>query len=299
MEFSNLQAFKAVAERNSFSTAAQALGLTQPAISKRIALLEAELETNLFDRLGRSVELTEAGRALLSHIPAVEKSLGHAERAVRDLNGDVSGPLQLATSHHIGLHRLPPILSSFKRKHPHVRLEIEFLDSEQAYERIRRGEIELAVVTLAPGNVSQLDTEELWEDPLTVMVAPDHPLADRETVTLRELSKYAAVLPGLETFTGRIVRQHFAQAGEALQLGMATNYLETLRMMAAVGLGWTVLPRTMLGEGLQSLKLEDSNLKRSLGVVVHHQRSLSRSARAFHDLLQTEKRSCALPAPTV
>ncbi|MEO0436861.1 MAG: LysR family transcriptional regulator [Pseudomonadota bacterium] len=289
MEFANLEAFKAVAERKSFSSAAQTLGLTQPAISKRIALLEAELETSLFDRLGRSVELTEAGRALLSHIPAVENSLGHAERAVRDLDGDVSGPLQLATSHHIGLHRLPPILSAFKRTHPQVRLEIEFLDSEQAYERIRRGEIELAVVTLAPGNVSQLDTVELWEDPLTVMVAPDHPLASSKAVALSELAQHAAVLPGLETFTGRIVRQHFAQAGETLQLGMATNYLETLRMMAAVGLGWTVLPTTMLGEGLQSLRLEGASLKRSLGVVLHHQRSLSRSAQAFHELLMAER----------
>ncbi|MDP5054615.1 MAG: LysR substrate-binding domain-containing protein, partial [Congregibacter sp.] len=253
---------------------------------KRIAVLETELGTALFDRLGRRIELTEAGRALQRHIPHVEQSLRQAEQAVRDIAGEVAGPLRIATSHHIGLHRLPPVLSALQRRYASVQLAIEFLDSEQAYARIRVGDIELAVVTLAPGDVSQLQTEAIWEDALSVMVPKEHPLAGSQGVRLEELARYPAVLPGLDTFTGQIVHRHFAEAGIPLQLRMATNYLETLRMMAVVGLGWTVLPDSMAGADLQPLSVDGTRLSRTLGLVQHRERSLSRSAHAFVALLR-------------
>lgn len=286
MDIDNLRAFAAVAAQGSFSRAAEHLHLTQPAVSKRVAVLEQELGLALFDRLGRRIELTEAGRALLQRIPDVEQSLRMALQAVRDLHGEIAGPLRIATSHHIGLHRLPPVLSAFQRTYPAVQLDIEFLDSEQAYERLRAGSIELAVVTLAPGDVSQLHSETIWPDPLSFMAAPDHPLAGRRRLTLAELAAHAAVLPGLDTFTGQIVHRHFATAGEALQLRMSTNYLETLGMMAAVGLGWTVLPRHMENPELRPLHVAGAALSRTLGLVHHRERSQSRSASAFVEMLR-------------
>ncbi len=291
MDLANLRAFAAVAQHRSFSVAAQQLHLTQPAVSKRIAVLEDGLGVALFDRIGRQVELTEAGQALLARVPDVEQSLRRAEQAVQDLRGDVTGPLRLATSHHIGLHRLPPVLSLFQERYPAVQLAIEFLDSEQAYERLRRGDIELAVVTLGPGDASQLTSEALWDDPLSIMVGQRHPLAHRRSLSLKTLAEHPAVLPGLDTFTGQIVHRHFDSAGLTLQLRMATNYLETLRMMAAVGLGWTVLPRTMANSELHCLTVRGTALRRTLGLVYHEERSLTRSAQAFIALLRGE------PAP--
>lgn len=287
MELANLRAFAAVAETGSFSAAAERLYLTQPAISKRIATLETHLGKNLFDRIARRVELTEAGRALLAEVPRVEHSLECALRAVRDVDGETSGPLRLATSHHIGLHRLPPVLSRFQRDYPQVQLDIEFLDSEQAYERLRAGSIELAIVTLAPGDVSQLHSETLWEDKLAVMVATEHPLYGKRNVSLKRLLEYPAVLPGLETFTGQIVRRHVDRSGLALNISLSTNYLETLRMMAAVGLGWTVLPESMAGDDLHSVGVRGTHLARTLGFVHHGERSLSRAAEAFMHLTRS------------
>ena len=94
-----------VAETGSFSLAAEKLHLTQPAVSKRVALLEEQLGTGLFDRIGRNISLTEAGQALLPHALAVQRELDAAQQSVRDLSGAVAGELRLATSHHIGLHR--------------------------------------------------------------------------------------------------------------------------------------------------------------------------------------------------
>lgn len=290
MEVQNLRAFVLVAETGSFSVAAETLHLTQPAVSKRVALLEEQLGTSLFDRIGRNVNMTEAGAALLPHALAVQRELEAAERSVRDLAGEVSGDLRLATSHHIGLHRLPPVLSSFSRDFPDVHLDIDFTDSEQAHEMILRGAAELAVVTLAPASETSLISLPVWQDPLDIMVARDHPLLTRGTsLDLAALSEHTAILPGLNTFTGQIVKALFDAHNLPLKVSMATNYLETIRMMASVGLGWTILPRSMAEASLATLTIDGIVVQRTLGLVYHRGRSLSRAARAFLEAVQAQR----------
>ena len=286
MDTQNLRAFALVARTGSFSAAAEKLHLTQPAVSKRVAILEQQLGTGLFDRIGRHVGLTEAGRALLPHAELIEQQLFMAEQSVRDLSGAVGGALRLATSHHIGLHRLPPVLSQFSRAFGEVHIDIDFMDSEQAYDLIMQGKIELAVVTLAPSSEASFVTMPLWHDPLEVMVAPDHTLAAAGISSLQELSLSPAVLPGMNTYTGQIVKQLFDNHHLTLNVSLATNYLETIRMMASVGLGWTMLPRTMRTDSLIALAVPGVAVERILGVVYHHGRSLSRAAQAFVDVLQ-------------
>lgn len=286
MDTQNLRAFSLVAETGSFSAAALKLHITQPAVSKRIALLEQYLDAALFDRIGRSINLTEAGIALLPHANTVYQQLLAAEQSVRDLSGEVSGRLRLATSHHIGLHRLPPILSRFNKTCPAVRIDIEFMDSEQAFERVSQGKVELAVVTLAPTADACLITTDIWADPLDFLVGREHKLASRGEASLQQLSQCPAILPGLNTYTGQIVKRLFDRHNLTLQISLATNYLETIRMMASVGLGWTVLPRNMKDESLVSLQVPGIAIERSLGHVYHRDRSLSRAAAAFIDALK-------------
>ena len=98
---------------------------------------------------------------------------------------------------------------------------------------------------------------------------------------INQLSKHPAILPGLNTYTGQIIKGLFDQRQLPLQVSMATNYLETIRMMASVGLGWTVLPRSMADDSLGQLQVVDAGLERTLGCVYHRGRSLSRAAAAF------------------
>ena len=286
MDTQNLKAFVLVAESGSFSQAAEKLHLTQPAVSKRIALLEEQLGSDLFDRIGRNITLTEAGHALLPHARSVQQELEAAQQSVRDLAGEVTGQLRLATSHHIGLHRLPPVLSAFSKTFPAVHIDIDFMDSEQAYELIMQGKAELAIVTLAPAEEASVVTLPVWTDPLDFMVGIQHPLAQLSSLSLATLSEHAAIMPGLNTYTGQIVARLFNQHNLTLQVSMATNYLETIRMMASVGLGWTVLPRSMRDDTLATLHLGKTSIKRTLGIVYHRGRSLSRAASAFIDVVQ-------------
>lgn len=282
MDIDHLSAFVTVARTGSFSVAATALFLTQPAVSKRIAALEGHLGTPLFDRVSRQIQLTEAGMALLPRAENILLQIREARRAMADLSGDVSGELRVATSHHLGLHKLPPVLRAFASQYPRVNLQFEFLDSEVAHERVARGHCELAVVTLAPNPMPQLICEPIWQDPLVFVtqVSEQNPLG-----TLAELSRKPAILPDLQTYTGRLVKACFDERGLPLTLNMATNYLETIKMMVSVGLGWSVLPKSMLDEQLQVLPVQEVQLQRSLGVVRHQKRHLSNAASAFFALL--------------
>jgi DNA-binding transcriptional LysR family regulator len=285
MDLANLHAFIAIAETGSFSNAGERLHLTQPAISKRIAGLEAQLKVRLFDRLGREISLTEAGRALLPRAYQILNVLDDTRRALTNLSGEVTGRLTLATSHHIGLHRLPPLLRAFTRQYPAVALDIQFLDSEVAYEEILHGRAELAVITLAPEPHSLVRATPVWEDPLDFVVAPEHSLAQTPGVTLADIARHPAVFPGGNTFTHHIVQRLFESQGLTPNIAMSTNYLETIKMMVSIGLAWSVLPRTMLDEQVRRLPLPGTQLNRQLGYIVHTERTLSNAARAFMALL--------------
>ncbi len=284
MDTQNLQAFIRVSETGSFSAAAEELFLTQPAVSKRVSTLEEQLGCKLFDRINRSVSLTEAGRQLLPRAKKIIQDLEETQRVIQDLNGEITGRLKLATSHHIGLHRLPPILKAFTAKFPAVKLDLYFLDSEKAYDDVLHGNLELAVITLAPSSDPLIHTTEIWADPLIFVVAKEHPLAKAKKIDLATLSKYPAILPGPMTYTGQIIQHLFNQHKLTLDVGMSTNYLETLKMMTDIGLGWSVLPKTMVSD-LKTLSIPNLALSRTLGCIYHRNRSLSNAAKAFIALL--------------
>ena len=286
MDTQHLQAFVEVAEHGSFSIAAETLHLTQPAVSKRIAVLENQLNCKLFDRISRTVQLTEAGLALLPKAERILQAVQDAKRSIDDLQGEISGSLRIGISHHIGLHRLPPVLQAFSRRYPAVNFDIDFMDSEEAHEQLMHGRIELGVVTLDPVDTGSLQRQPIWQDELLVTVAPDHPLAAADSVDLHALSRFTAILPGLNTYTGQIVKATFQQQQLKLNVSMATNYLETIKMMVSIGLGWSVLPHTMIDASIAALTIADLKLQRTLGCVFHQNRSLSNAATAFVEALR-------------
>lgn len=287
MDLANLDTFIAIAETGSFSEAAERLHLTQPAVSKRIAGLEQQLGIRLFDRLGREVSLTEAGRALLPRAYQILNVLDDTRRALTNLSGQISGRLSLATSHHIGLHRLPPLLRTFTRAHPQVSLDIRFLDSEVAYEEVLHGRAELAVITLAPQTRPPVRARAVWRDPLDFVAAREHPLAKLSSVSLEDVAAQPAVFPGENTFTHHIVKELFEARRLTPNISMSTNYLETIKMMVSIGLAWSILPRTMLDDQVAALQLEDIRLERQLGYIFHTERTLSNAAHAFMSLLDS------------
>ena len=283
MHLDELESFILVARLRSFSVAAQQLHISQPAMSKRIQSLESHLGASLFDRLGKRVRLTPAGELLVGKANAILDLSRDMERDVGNLAQTVSGRLSMATSHHIGLHRLSPVLQRFTQQYPEVELDIQFEDSEVAHNLVRAGDIELAVVTLNPAGEQEqpdLETKTIWQDPLCFVNAKPLP----EVTSLGQLASLPCILPGPNTFTGRIVTERFASEGLVLNPALSTNYLETISMLVSVGVGWSVLPQTMTSE-LQQLTPQCAPITRTLGCVTHSKRTLSNSASAFLQVL--------------
>ncbi len=287
MDIANLKAFVCIAETGSFSLASAELFITQPAISKRISALEEELGTPLFDRIGRKVRLTEAGKTLQEHAQRILKEIDNAKQGIANLSTKVQGELKIATSHHIGLHRLPAILTHYVANYPDVDLAIDFMDSEDACKLIEQGEIELAIVTLPLTKIANLNQQLIWDDPLSFVVNKKHEL-NGQKVSLKTLTKYPAVLPSHGTFTREVIQKLFAQKNLELKIKMSTNYLETIKMLIQVGLGWGVLPHSMVDTQLQVLKAPSMTLTRKLGIVWHNKHSLSNPAKALMDYLLTQ-----------
>ncbi len=285
MDSANLQAFVKIAETGSFSIAAGELFITQPAISKRIKQLESQLGSRLIDRIGKHSQLTQTGKVLLPKARQILQDIDSAKQQISDLEGNPMGALTMATSHHIGLHRLPPVLREFNQRFGAVELDLNFMDSEQACRLIEHNELELAVVTLPFKSSDKLTFRPIWNDRLVVCCALDHPLGLLESPRLEDLVEHPAVLPSHGTFTRDAIEQALKPVRGQLAINMETNYLETIKMMVSVGLGWSILPESMIDDSLRQIDMDGFHTSRNLGAVLNRQRSLSKAAQAMLELL--------------
>jgi len=286
MQINQIQAFLAVAELESFSLAAERLHITQPAVSKRIRQLEGSLRTDLFDRIGKRSIPTPDGLAFKPHAERILEELQSYRQGLSRLQGTPSGSLRFATSHHIGLHRLPQVLREFKIRYPRVDLDLQFMDSEDACAAIAANELELAIVTLPETVDERLLCETVWVDELVVVTAPDHELAVGGNIEPGELLPHVAILPSHGTFTRRIIDSLFAEFSGRLEIILETNYLETIKVMVSANLGWSILPRSMVDASLTSRQLRGLTAERRLGMVTRRQRTLSPVSGAMIELLR-------------
>jgi DNA-binding transcriptional LysR family regulator len=286
MDTANLKAFIQVAESESFSIAAEQLFLTQPAVSKRIKQLETQFGSRLIDRIGKRIKLTRTGELLLPRARKILHDLQAARQQIADLEGNPSGALSMATSHHIGLHRLPPVLRAYVSRYPEVELDLDFMDSEEACQLVEHNEIELAVVTLPFKTVKGLNYQCIWHDDLKVVCANDHPLAKVSDPALTHLLPHTAILPSHGTFTREAIEKALSAQRDQLKISLETNYLETIKMMVSVGLGWSILPRSMVDGSLREVDVAGFECGRDLGIVINPQRSRSRAVDAMLDTIE-------------
>src|SRR5437773_12396887 len=174
------EVFLAVAKAGSFRAAAEAMHLSQPALSQHVAEMERELGTRLFDRLGRKVALTEAGRVLEEHAHRLFASLASAREAVADLSGLKRGSLVLGASTTPGIYVLPGMIAAFQGKYPGVALSLRIGNSALIEEQIRGNELDLGVVGGHPLRLGEECVAAGLLDELVLIVPPDHPWARRQ-----------------------------------------------------------------------------------------------------------------------
>lgn len=197
MNEQRLRYFVAVAEEGSVTRAALQLGMSQPALSQQVRLLEQELGTSLFERSRRGVALTDAGAALLPHARQLLAQFREARLAVSELSGFQSGQLTVGVVQSVNIALMPQVVASFRERYPKVALKVLELASDRVTLELLRGNLDVGIGFIwdhAEGVVS----EPLFREQLLLVVPPGHPLYHRQRVAVRELSgaKMVSVMPG-------------------------------------------------------------------------------------------------------
>jgi len=283
MKVSVLKAFVVAAREGSFSGAAEALHLTQPGLSKRIVALENELKHPLFERLSNGVLLTEAGRLLLPHAEAIVNRADDMKAALINLDNELSGPVRFGTTQHIALYHLQDSLQRFGQHYTHVDLHIDFLTSGEAEKKILSGLLDLACITEPLEKLPQLEYVRAGEEKLVFVVARDHALSGIDRLSLKDLGRFKAILPSSRSFTRQHVDQVFAERGVELDVLEPSDYFEVLRIMAATGMGWSLLAEPMVDDRFYRLPLTEFEIRRPLVLVSHRERSLSPACQRFRE----------------
>lgn len=288
MNLAAFEAFVKVMETGSISLAAEQLFITQPAVTKRIHSLEDYFGVKLFESAGRGIQATHAAHSLLPKVKNWLNELGDIQHTLSHEQTQIQGRLTIGTSHHIGLHHLPQHLKQYVQQFPDVTLDVHFVDSEQAHEQVLNGDLELAFLTLPPLGDERLKYIPMWEDSLVFVAAPFHPLAQQAELTLQDLIQYPSLLPSAQTYTSQITLAEFEKQGLKPKISMSNNPLESIRMLVSIGLGWSVLPKTLLNHDLKRLNIA-LEMNRQLGMVWHPGRTQSKAAQALVQSMQTSK----------
>ncbi|RJX41020.1 LysR family transcriptional regulator [Paenibacillus pinisoli] len=193
LNFHQLHIFYTVAERGSFSAAAQALHMTQPAVTMQVQSLEDYFGTKLLLRSTKKIELTEAGRALLPYAKNSIDLIRDTDQAMSTFTKQLKGRLQLGSSLTIGEYVLPRLLGPFGQEYPHIAISMKVMNTAQIMEDILNHQLNFGLIE-APVNHPDMHMEAVMSDELMLVVPSGHPLAEKKSVKLDEALEYPIVL---------------------------------------------------------------------------------------------------------
>jgi LysR family transcriptional regulator, hydrogen peroxide-inducible genes activator len=284
MEIHQLRYFVAVADEGSFSRAAAKVRVAQPSLSQQIRKLEAEVGQPLFDRLPRSVVLTEAGRCLIDYARQILASIGDARRCVDELKGEVSGALAVGAIPTIAPYVLPELVVTFLKHYPQVTLEIVEDVTDGITRRIEAGELDVALASTCQPNPS-LRRESLATEPLLALVPEEHPLAKRHLVEFDDLKSQRFLLLHEMHCLSQQVNHLLESRRLRPEIALAGSQLSTIANMVAASIGISIVPQMMVKHhatpGCVSLPFAPPVPERELNFLSNPRRFQSKAAAAF------------------
>jgi LysR family hydrogen peroxide-inducible transcriptional activator len=287
MELHQLRYFCAVAETSSFSRAAEQSHVSQPSLSQQILKLEDELGARLFDRLGRSVRLTELGKTFLPRARAVLRELEAARGDVVEQKDSISGNISVGVIPTIAPYLLPPLLTSFSRKFPQVRLTVLEEITPVLLDRLRAGAIDVAVLAL-PIRGHEFAATPLLTERLFAALPNKHKFAKRRELSLKDLRAE----PFLLLRDGHCFRDTAVAACDRArlhpQIVFESGQFSSLLSMVGAGMGVSIVPEMAVEKKPQCryVRIADEQAARTIGAVVLRGRSHTRAHQAFLEHLR-------------
>lgn len=282
MEFNQLRYVCAIAETGSFSRAAEHCHVTQPSLSQQVLKLEEDLDAKLFDRLGRSVRLTEAGRAFLPHARSILQQMEAARTGVADRSMDIRGSVAVGVIPTIAPYLMPGYATRFMRQYPDARLRIVEETTPVLVENLRDLSIDLAVLAL-PLRHKEFETFPLRTEPLFAVLPQDHPRAAAKSLALKDLRGESFVmLRDGHCFRGLSIAA-CARARVTPRIAFESDQFSSLLGMVAAGVGVTLVPEMAIDRSVECryIRLNDVRAARTIVAAILRGRSFNRIQQAF------------------
>lgn len=248
-----LQVFHSVARLMSFTKAAEALHMTQPAVTFQVRQLEEQFNTRLFDRGRNCIDLTDAGKRVFEYADRIFALYAEMERGVRELTGDISGSLTIGASTTIAEYMLPTLLGDFKKRYPEIAIHLKVSNSEGIVSLVERNAIDLGVVE-APVANRNLAVEPCKQDELVAIVPPDHDLAPLGPVACRRVLDYPFICREEGSGTREVINDYldgmFGGAG-VLKVAMELGSPEAIKGAVEAGMGVSIVSKATVQKELK------------------------------------------------
>lgn len=286
MTLEQLRIFVAVAEREHVTQAAKQLNLTQSATSAAVSALEARYATKLFDRVGRRIALTQAGRLFLVEAKAVLARVAAAEKVLADLAGLERGSLTIGASQTAGNYWLPEIIHRYQSRFPGVSVALKIGNTETVAADVEDGSADLGFIE---GEIDNpvLSVTPVADDEMVLVVAPDHPLAKRPARPLAQIAQARWIVREAGSGTRAILESAVAKLGvdpKSLDIAIELPSNEAVRGAVVAGSGITILSRLVVTAPLKAKTLVALDLQlpeRKFFVLRHKERYFTRAEREF------------------
>jgi len=290
-----LQVFYSVAKHLSFTKAAEALHMTQPAVTFQVRQLEEQFNTRLFDRTRNRINLTEIGDRVYHYAKQIFELYSHMEGEIRELTGEVSGVVIIGASTTIAEYMLPSLLGAFKRKFPEVVIRLRVSNTDGVVAMVEDNEIDLGVVE-APVSNKSLVVEVCRIDRLVAVLPPEHELAGRASLPVADVLRYPFIAREEGSGTREVTFDYLRGAGlepANLNLVMELGSPESIKGAIEAGMGISILSRSTIGKELQLRTLTcvelDPPLERPFSFVYQKQKF---RVRAIEELLDFTRAYC-------
>ncbi|TVR69560.1 MAG: LysR family transcriptional regulator [Spirochaetaceae bacterium] len=288
MDVVKFKAFYTVATLKNISKAAEQLYYTQPAVSAQIRELENSYGTRLFRRIGQNLELTEAGTHLLPYAEQLLELFEKSRKTVSDVVDVENHCVRIGASSLPGTYLVPQLIVDFQRHSPASNILLTVKDAYEIEQLILAGEVDVGILGRAGAShrTTRFVQEALLEDPLVVVVSPDHPLAGRDHLLPEDLDGYPLIMPPENRLTRRAVEKRFRRLGMDFKPAFEITDTEAIKRMVMHNLGITILSRMVCEREaaagwLKQLDVEGLDLRREVYLVHQPDRYLVPAVQSF------------------
>ncbi|MFW2106534.1 LysR family transcriptional regulator [Bacillus spizizenii] len=289
MELKQLEYFYAVCQELHFTRAAEKVGISQPSLSQQIRLLEHEIGTPLFDRIGKKTALTESGKLLLKYTRKIFYEVEQAKTSIDELNGLQRGTILVGTLLTVEDYLITPTLLNFHQKYPGVKISVFGLRTGDIHKQLIENKLDLGIVFL-PMKGDELESISLSTEEMAFAVPKGHPLENQEMLDVEVLKTTPPILLPQQYFIRKLIDEACKDLGFFPKPIFEITTMQSLINMVIKGVGVTILPKPYLEylnhPNIRIIPILKSNLSREIGVVYRKDKYLSAATHAFISALK-------------